>query len=71
MKEGGHKPVMLLDDISSEFDQEHLKKLLGYLTKTECQIWITDTNKRLIKQHKTIDSEYSMFHVKQGKVVSN
>jgi DNA replication and repair protein RecF len=36
------KPIVLIDDISSELDQEKIDSILGFLSKLEVQIFITD-----------------------------
>ena len=36
------KPIILIDDISSELDQEKINSILGFLTKLKVQIFITD-----------------------------
>ena len=36
------KTNVLIDDISSELDQEKINSILGFLTKLEVQIFITD-----------------------------
>ena len=40
----GENPLFLLDDLSSELDQERTKKLLELLSERENQIWITTTD---------------------------
>ena len=39
----GEPPVMLLDDIASELDQERIHNLLGFLRQREVQVLITTT----------------------------
>ena len=39
----GHRPVLLLDDFSSELDQERRQYLLNYLQKTDLQVFVTTT----------------------------
>ncbi len=36
------KPIVLIDDISSELDQEKIDSILDFLIKLEVQIFITD-----------------------------
>jgi len=40
------KPIVLIDDISSELDQEKIDSILGFLIKLEVQIFITDIGKK-------------------------
>lgn len=39
----GHQPLLLLDDFSSELDQERRAFLLRYLTETDLQVFVTTT----------------------------
>ena len=41
--ETGHRPLFLLDDFSSELDQERRAFLLRYLTETDLQVFVTTT----------------------------
>ena len=36
------KPIVLIDDISSELDQSKIKSIIDYLTEINIQIFITD-----------------------------
>ena len=50
--ESNIKPVVLIDDISSELDQEKIDLIFGFLTKLDVQIFVTDIgNKRLSLIH--------------------
>lgn len=42
-KATGHKPVLLLDDFSSELDRDRRQYLLDYLSKTDLQVFVTTT----------------------------
>ena len=39
----GHRPLFLLDDFSSELDQERRRFLLRYLSETDLQVFVTAT----------------------------
>ena len=56
--ETGVKPIVLIDDISSELDQKKINETLGFLTQLDVQIFITDIgNKELpldTKKHQLI-----------------
>lgn len=39
----GHKPVLLLDDFSSELDLRRRKCLMEYIEATALQVWVTST----------------------------
>jgi len=64
-------PILLLDDIFDKLDETrvaHLMKLVG--EQHFGQIFITDTDKdRISKVLSPIDSEYSIFTIKKGKIV--
>ena len=66
MADSGEKPVLLMDDLASEFDETHLSRVLREGQKLKCQIWITGTT------HAPYVSlgrqEHSMFHVEHGKI---
>jgi DNA replication and repair protein RecF len=42
-KETGHKPIFLLDDFSSELDQQRRHYLLKFLMETDLQTFVTTT----------------------------
>lgn len=58
----GAKPVMLFDDLVSEFDQAHFTRVLQAALSMQAQIWITGT------ESPPIAVEHKMFHVEQGRV---
>ena len=62
LKLQGESPVLLLDDLTSEFDRLHCKKVLAKFLETNGQVWITGTR----------EPEYSgpcsVFHVEHGTV---
>ena len=68
--ESGNSPILLLDDLSSEFDEEHLLKVLLAAIELGIQIWLTGTNVSmpLLKAKEVIDAGLSMFHVEHGVV---
>jgi DNA replication and repair protein RecF len=39
----GHRPLLLLDDFSSELDRERRSFLLRFLSETDLQVFITTT----------------------------
>lgn len=56
----GEHPVLLLDDLVSEFDRDHFEKVLKTALDAGGQVWVTGTSER---------SEFEnakVFHVKQG-----
>lgn len=60
--ETGQKPVLLLDDLISEFDTEHFNRVLRCSLDTACQMWVTGTEKPVL------DCNHRVFHVEQGRV---
>lgn len=64
--ESGEKPVLMLDDLSSELDEEHHVRVLRAGLELGVQIWLTGT--KLTTSLKTISNDCAMFHVKQGVV---
>ena len=63
----GISPILLLDDIFSEFDIEKRNKLMSYL-KDNCQVIMTTTDLSLIDDE--VLSTAKIFNVKDGKVTS-
>ena len=61
MQESGVRPVLLLDDLVSEFDQEHFKAVLEKSLETGSQIWVNGTVKP------DLGHDHGMFHVEQGR----
>ena len=60
-------PVVLIDDISSELDQEKINSILDFLTNLNIQIFITDIgNKELPLDLK----KTNIYHIKKGIIVS-
>jgi DNA replication and repair protein RecF len=53
-------PLLLLDDPVSELDQDHLDRLLDWVSAREFQCWATATAPP--------ERDFSMFHVEQGVV---
>ena len=48
LAKNGRKPVVLIDDVSSELDETKIKSITGFLTKVKVQIFMTDIgNKKL------------------------
>ncbi|MEE4293417.1 MAG: DNA replication/repair protein RecF [Xanthomonadales bacterium] len=60
--EDGIHPVLLLDDLVSEFDEKHFDIVLEKFLSTGLQAWLTGTVKP------EIENPHTMFHVEQGHV---
>jgi DNA replication and repair protein RecF len=66
--ESGEKPILMLDDLSSEFDEDHLVKVLHAGLELGVQIWLTGTE--LVPAIKSCGGSHKVFHVEQGSVSS-
>jgi DNA replication and repair protein RecF len=66
MAERGEKPVFLLDDLASEFDDEHRTRLLEACTTSGGQVWITGTS--AAPYASIAAGKCRWFHVEQGKI---
>ena len=64
--ESGEKPVLMLDDPSSELDETHLGKVLKAGIELDLQILLTGTV--LAPVIEACESQYTVFHVKHGSV---
>lgn len=58
----GEDPVVLLDDLASEFDEMHLQSVVSKARETGGQVWITGTRKIDLPENSVL------FHVEHGKV---
>jgi DNA replication and repair protein RecF len=64
--ETGSNPVLLLDDLASEFDAGHRANVIRCGLASEAQIWVTGT--ALDSQLLELAPQSSVFHVEQGRV---
>jgi len=64
----GEKPVLMLDDLSSEFDEAHLAKVLRAGIELDTQILVTGTV--LPPAIKSLKSHFTVFHVKHGSATT-
>jgi len=58
----GEKPVILLDDLGSEFDRYHFSSVWRRAVATGGQVWITGT------REEDLGTSCAVFHVEQGEV---
>jgi len=56
------RPILLLDDVSSELDRGRNAQLMEYLLESNGQVFITTTD----PDHIAIDREKSVVHVSDG-----
>ena len=68
LDESRSTPLLLLDDLSSEYDQQHLGSLLNFVNQREGQTWITSVDQRALDQMVAETAETAMFHVKHGTI---
>jgi len=66
ISESGEKPILMLDDLSSELDAEHLERVLAAGLELGVQIWLTGTV--LAPAVKACEAACTVFHVEHGKV---
>jgi len=59
---GGETPVILLDDLASEFDRFHFNSVLQRALATGGQVWVTGT------REERLEGPCAMFHVEQGTI---
>jgi len=61
----GKSPIILMDDLASELDDNNRKVILDHLVEQNCQCFITGTNRKLVD----IKAETKLFHVEHGEIV--
>lgn len=66
MAEAGEVPMLLLDDLASEFDESHLARLMGLARGLGGQIVITGTS--VNDGYGAPPGAHRMFHVEHGKI---
>jgi len=62
LSEKGEEPIVLLDDLASEFDQDHYEQVLTGSLKGGRQVWVTGI------QERSVEIDHKTFHVKHGEV---
>ena len=66
--ETGVKPIVLIDDISSELDQNKINETLSFLTQLDVQIFITDIGNKALP----VDTKKtSTYHIKKGVIYND
>ena len=60
----GHPPIFLLDDVASELDEERNHYFFSYLEKTNGQVFVSTTEKKLV--HLYSEGEIKAFSVENG-----
>lgn len=64
LQAGGERPVILLDDLASEFDQQHFREVLDQAQACAEQVWVTG-----VQAPEQRDGAAAVFHVEHGKVL--
>jgi recombinational DNA repair ATPase RecF len=64
--ESGEKPVLMLDDLASEFDEDHMARVLKAGLELGVQIWLTGTD--VESAISACDTSYKVFHVEHGAI---
>ena len=62
----GEKPLLMLDDLFSEFDRPHLERVLEAGMELDVQVWLTGTWAPSVI--KDCNGSCTMFHVEHGRV---
>ena len=60
------QPILLLDDVPSELDEVHRKRLMSYLSRLPLQVFITTTEADQVDVSMWPDC--AMFHVEHGEI---
>lgn len=68
MCETGEKPILMLDDLFSEFDEAHLGRVLEAGMAMGVQLWLTGTQPA--PEMTNYNSTSTMFHVEHGQVTT-
>lgn len=61
-------PIVLLDDITAELDDQAIKVLLSTLAGLPCQVFLTSLTADVLPILSQYWSDYQLFHVKQGSI---
>jgi DNA replication and repair protein RecF len=62
LAEHNRVPILLLDDLASEFDEDHYECVLQRALKIGGQVWVSGTRKVVP------ELDHKMFHVKHGRL---
>ena len=61
------KPVLLLDDVSSELDEGRTQAVFDYLRDSESQVFVTTTRPELFRMP-SLSSERADFRLLEGRI---
>ena len=68
LEKGEEKPVILLDDVSSELDAERRKHLFERVSSYRCQILVTTTENELLQEYLAETDVGTAYKVEDGKL---
>lgn len=69
-QEKGVESIYLLDDLPSELDDVHLKRVCSYIERLNAQVFITAVDKDSVLSVWDSISEQKVFHVEHGMITS-
>ena len=67
MCDNGEEPILMLDDLFSEFDHAHLGRVLEAGMDLGVQLWLTGT--QAASSVKSFKGSYALFHVEHGQIL--
>lgn len=62
----GENPILLIDDITSELDEENQKKIFQIISDSNIQVFLTLLNKKIFIHN---DFDVEMFHVEHNQII--
>jgi DNA replication and repair protein RecF len=62
----GHRPILLLDDFSSELDRSRREFLLRYLFESDLQVFVTSTDEPPLPSDRGAGQNGKVFRMKNG-----
>lgn len=65
---GFKQPLLLIDDLASELDEESKGYIFDFLLNTQSQVFITAIEESQILPHLSMQSEVGVFHVEHGQI---
>jgi len=64
----GHWPVLQLDDLASELDRNHQRRVLQVLAESGAQVFVTGTEP--LPALTALSIPHDVFHVEHGRVTN-
>jgi DNA replication and repair protein RecF len=66
----GHRPILLLDDFSSELDRSRREFLLRYLFESDLQVFVTSTEEPPLPENPDTGKNGRVFRMRNGTLES-